>query len=271
MRNKRKLFATVMIPLLVLYTGVCSYFYFIQESIIFNPRVLHEDAAYDYSFNFKERWFEPETNVAIHAIHAYTESDSAKGLVMYLHGNRGANKTGSNRYSLFLKNGYDVIYPDYRIYGKSRGVLDNEEDLIGDIKHVFEEMAKEYGEEKIIIVGYSLGSGIASQVARDYDPKMLIMWTPFYSLIDVKDSEFPFLPDILVKYPLRTDLALIDIEEPVHIFYAAEDKLLPIERSIKLTDHLKSGDTYEIIEGQGHGWFYNNRVLEQKMKMILAE
>lgn len=267
-KPKTTLLSSVAI-LLCFYFAVCGYFYFIQQTIIFNPRVLDAEARYDYSFEFEERWFEPEPDVRIHAIHAFTDADSAKGLVMYLHGNRGANRTNADKYTLFLENGYDMIYPDYRIYGKSRGDLDNEEDLIGDISYVFEEMAKEYGEENIAIVGYSLGSGVAAQVAEEYDPKMLIMWTPFYSLIDVKDSQFPFLPDFLMRFQLRTDLALQEIEEPIHIFYAGADEMLPVVRSLKLTDYLKEGDTYKVIEGQRHGWIYRNPELIEGLKKIL--
>lgn len=99
MKRFKKLFFA-FVPLLVcLYLAVCGYFFFIQETIIFNPSVLDSDARYDYSFNFEERWFEPEPEVRIHAIHAFTDADSAKGLVMYLHGNRGANRTNSDKYS----------------------------------------------------------------------------------------------------------------------------------------------------------------------------
>lgn len=269
MNRSKKLFFVFVPFLACLYLAVCGYFYFIQETIIFNPRELDTEAGYDYSFEFEERWFEPEPDVRIHAIHAFTDSDSAKGLVMYLHGNRGANRTNSDKYTLFLDNGYDMIYPDYRIYGKSRGDMDNEEDLVGDIKYVFEEMAKEYGEENIAIVGYSLGSGVAAQVAEEYDPKMLIMWTPFYSLIDVKDSQFPFLPDFLMRFQLKTNLALQKIEEPVHIFYAGADEVLPVERSLKLTDYLKEGDTYTVIEGQRHGWIYRNPELIEGLQILL--
>lgn len=269
MNRSKKLLLTLILLLSCLYIAVCGYFFLIQENIIFNPRTLEEDARYDYSFEFKERWFETEPGVRIHAIHAFTDSDSAKGLVMYLHGNRGANRTNSDKYTLFLDNGYDMIYPDYRIYGKSRGNMENEGDLVGDIKYVFEQMAEEYGEESIAIVGYSLGSGIAAQVAEEYDPKMLIMWTPFYSLVDVKDSQFPFLPDFLMQYKLRTDLALREIEEPVHIFYAGEDEVLPVERSLRLTKYLKEGDTYKVIEGQRHGWIYRNPELIEGLQKLL--
>ncbi|WP_020402064.1 alpha/beta hydrolase [Gracilimonas tropica] len=265
----RKSIYSICGMLVVLYLGVCIYFYTIQESIIFNPRYLSEDARYEYSFDFKERWFEPAPEVRIHAIHAFTESDSVKGLVMYLHGNRGSNRTNSDKYTLFLNNGYDMIYPDYRIYGKSRGELENEEDLVGDIKFVFRQMAEEYGEKNIVIVGYSLGSGIAAQVAKDFDPKKLILWTPFYSLVDVKDSQFPFLPDALMNYTLRTNEALPQLEEPVHIFYAGADEVLPVERSLKLTEYLKAGDSYEVIEGQRHGWIYRHPELQKGLQKIL--
>ncbi|MAO64519.1 MAG: hypothetical protein CL666_05930 [Balneola sp.] len=267
-RFKKLFFAFV--PLLIgLYLAICGYFFFIQESIIFNPRILDESTTYDYDFKFKERWFEPEPGVRIHAVHAFTKADSAKGLVIYLHGNRGANRTNSDKYTLFLDNGYDMIYPDYRIYGKSRGDLENEKDLVGDIKYVFEEMAKEYGEGNIVLVGYSLGSGVAAQVAKAYNPKMLIMWTPFYSLVDVKDSQFPFLPDFLMQYQLRTDEALHQIEEPVHIFYAGADEVLPVERSLKLTDYLKEGDSFKVIKGQRHGWIYRHPELEEGLRKLL--
>lgn len=268
--NRSKKFFFTFVPLLVcLYLAVCGYFYFIQETIIFHPRVLETDARYDYSFEFNERWFEPEEDVRIHAIHAFTEADSAKGLVMYLHGNRGANRTNSDKYTMFLDNGYDMIYPDYRSYGKSRGDLDNEADLVGDIKYVFDEMAEEYGEENIILVGYSLGSGVAAQVAADFDPKMLIMWTPFYSLVDVKDTAFSFLPDVILRYQLRTDLALQEIEEPVHIFYAEEDEVLSVERSIRLTEFLKEEDSFKVIEGQRHGWIYRNPELINELRKLM--
>ncbi len=267
MHRLKKAVISLTPVLLFSYIGVCAYFYVIQEAIIFHPSVLHEDASYNYTFPFEERWFEPEEDVRIQAVHAF--ADSSQGLVIYFHGNHGNNRTRADKYELFLNNGYDVLYPDYRGYGKSRGELDDQEDLVGDMKFVFKQMAKEYNMEEIVLVGYSLGSGVAAQVAADFDPQALVLWTPFYSLLDMKEAQFPFLPDFLVQYPMRTDLALQKIEEPVHIFYAGEDEVLPIERSTKLNKFLKEGDSFTIIEGQGHGWIYQNRELVREMDMIL--
>ncbi|WP_421774888.1 alpha/beta hydrolase [Gracilimonas sp.] len=268
MQKLKKAF-TFLAPVLVLsYICICGYFYFVQDSIIFRPSKADINDRYSYSFPFEERWFEPEEGVRIHAIHAF--ADSARGLVVYHHGNRGNNRTNPAKFELFLNAGYDVLYPDYREYGKSTGELWDEEDLVGDMIYIFDEMESEYKEEDIIVMGYSLGAGVAAQVAAANDPKMLIMWTPFYSMLDMKDAQFAFLPDFLVRYPLRVDEALQKIEEPVYIFFAAEDEVLPVIRSYKLTEYLKEGDEAFVLEGQGHGWIYRNQELLREMNLILV-
>ncbi len=265
-KSKKTIFSTV-VTLVGLYLAVCIYFYSIQNAILFNPTKLEEGHIFDYDFNFEERWFEIEEGVKIHAIHA--KADSSKGLVIYFHGNGGSADTSPAKFHLFLNEGYDVLYPDYREFGLSTGELKNEQDLVGDMKVVYQEMTKEYEEENIIVLGYSLGSGVAALVATENDPRELVIWTPYYSMVDMKNAEYWFLPTFLVRYPLRTDLALPEIEEPITIFYAGKDVLLPVERGIKLNQFLDENDEYIILEGQGHNGVFHNAELQKKMKEIL--
>ena len=263
----KKAFVLIVI-ILAFYIAVCSYFYSIQNSILFNPTILEMGHQFTYDFDFEERWFEIEHEAKIHAIHA--KADSSKGLVIFYHGNGGNADTDAEKFTLFLENGYDVLYPDYRSYGLTKGKLWNEDDLVGDMKVVYKEMLEEYDEKDIIVLGYSLGSGVAAQVAAANDPKHVIIWTPYYSVLDMKDAEYWFIPDFLVRYPLRTDLAIQEIEEPITIFYAGEDARLPVDRAIKLTKFLDDNDEYFILEGQKHNRIYNNQELKKKMAEILA-
>ena len=268
MNVPKKTLASTGVTLFVLYIGVCAYFYIVQDSIIFHPGSLPQDHVYSYEFNFQERFFEMEDGTNIHAIHAKT-ADSLKGLVIFYHGNAGTNQTSPAKYEMFLNQGYDVLYPDYREFGKSGGELLNEQLLIGDMKAVYAEMTKEYPEDHIIIVGYSLGSGVAAQVAAANNPKMVMIWTPYYSMVDMKNSEYAFLPSFLLKFPLRTDLALPMIDEPILIFYADQDEVLPISRSLKLTKLLKPRDEYLMLEHQGHNRVYLHPVLVSKTREFL--
>ena len=244
------------------------YFYNIQNSILFHPRPLPDGHTYNYEFNFEERFFETTDGAKIHAIHAKV-ADSSKGLVIYFHGNAGNNDTSPTKFELFMNEGYDVLYPDYRGFGKSTGSLKNEDDLVGDMKIMYNEMSKEYEESTIFLLGYSIGSGVAAQVAAANDPKGLMIWTPYYSMVDMKNASYPFLPSFLVKYPLRTDLALQQIDEPITIFYAENDQVLPVERSIKLNQFLDGNDQHFILKGQGHNGVFFNKELKSKVPGIL--
>lgn len=258
------------ITLTLLYVGVCIYFYNIQNAILFKPSSLPENFEYSYPFDFEERWFDVTDGQRAHAIHAKVADSVRKGLVIYYHGNAGNNNTSPEKFKLFMKEGYDVLYPDYRGFGKSTGTLENEDDLVGDMKIVYSEMKKEYDESKIFVMGYSMGSGVSALVAAENDPQGLMIWTPYYSMVDMKNSSYPFLPSFLVRYPLRTDLAIPKINEPITIFYAAEDEVLPVERSIKLVDLLKGTDQHFMLEGQGHNMLWRNSTVINKLPEILA-
>lgn len=268
MGTKRKAVYSFIGTIVVLYVGVCIYFYAIQNKILFKPDVLSQDHTYSYNFDFEERTFEVEQGISIHAIHAKAP-DSTKGLIFFCHGNARSNDTNPAVFEIFLDQGYDVIYPDYRGFGKSGGKLEDEGDLIGDFLTIYSRMEREYDEKDIVVVGYSLGSGVAAQVAAANDPKALMIWTPYYSMVDMKDNSYPFLPSFMLKYPLRTDLALPQVEEPITIFYARNDEILPIDRSLNLTKLLKEGDEYFILENQGHNHVYTNHELVSRLPAIL--
>lgn len=160
------------------------YFYFTQNDILFKPTVLELGHQFNYDFEFEERWFEVGDEARIHAIHA--KADSSIGLVIYYHGNGGSTDTEVEKFDLLLGSGFDVLYPDYRGYGLTQGKMWNEDDLVGDMKVVYKKMLKEYNEEDIVILGYSLGSGVVAQVVAVNNPRELILWTPYYSIIDEK-------------------------------------------------------------------------------------
>ena len=147
--------------------------------------------------------------------------------------------------------------------------LKNEDDLVGDMKLLYSEIIKEYDESSIFLLGYSMGSGIAAQVAAENDPKGLMIWTPYYSMVDMKNASYPFLPSFLVRYPLRTDLALQKIEEPITIFYAAKDQVLPVDRAIKLNKFLDGNDQHFMLKGQGHNGVFFNEEVRKRVPEIL--
>ena len=205
-----------------------------QEKILFRNTQMDINYQYQFKGNFEEMWFTPEADVKLNALHFKTDSTKRKGLILYFHGNADDLRRWGKYAEDFTKNNYDVLMIDYRQFGKSTGEM-SEEAFYTDASYVYEWAKKRFPENKIIIYGRSLGTGIATKLASETNPKMLLLETPYYSLIDVGMSYLPIIPyDYLLRYKMRTDLFINKLRCPIHLFHGTKDEIVPYESSLKL-------------------------------------
>ncbi|MGK4569129.1 alpha/beta fold hydrolase [Flavobacterium sp. 3HN19-14] len=59
---------------------------------------------------------------------------------------------------IYTSLGYDCFIPDYRGYGKSGGEIESESQFLSDVDLLYKDMLKRYAEDKIVIIGYSIGT-----------------------------------------------------------------------------------------------------------------
>jgi uncharacterized protein len=217
------------IALIVIYSLVCGLLYYSQERIIFHPDKLPES----YAFSEGEEVELPVGDgISLNCL--WMEDPAHKGVILYLHGNRGSNERCLHQARSMAGNGYDIFMPDYRGFGKSDGEIVSEEQLFSDAQAAYDFLKRLYVEESIVVVGYSIGSGMASHVASQNNPQQLILLAPYTSVVDLKDGMAPFLPDFLLKYPLRNDAFLQGVKFPVTLFHGSLDEVIPFQCSEKL-------------------------------------
>lgn len=217
------------IVLFVLYALVCGMLYFSQERIIFHPDKLGED----YVFSEGEE-VELPVGEGISLNCLWMKEPASEGVILYLHGNRGSNRRCFHQAQTMAGNGYDIFMPDYRGFGKSDGEIVSEEQLFSDVQAAYDFLKKHYAENKIVVVGYSIGSGMASYLAAHNNPQQLVLLAPYTSVVDLKNSRAPFLPDFLLKYPLRNQVFLQKVQHPVTLFHGEYDEVIPFNSSEKL-------------------------------------
>jgi len=158
----------------------------------------------------------------------------SKGVILYLHGNRGSNKRCIHQARNMSDNQYDIFMPDYRGYGKSEGEIYSEAQLFADVQKVYDFLKQHYSENQIVIAGYSLGSGMASWLAAHNKPKRLFLIAPYVSFVDLKNRYTYLLPNFLVKYPLNNKAHLAAVTCPVTLFHGTDDELIPFDSSEEL-------------------------------------
>ncbi|MBT8291109.1 MAG: lysophospholipase, partial [Muriicola sp.] len=155
--------------------------YYLQEKLIFLPTKL--DNQYQYSFEepFEEFFITRPDGAILNALHF--KRDNPRGVILYFHGNAGnLDRWGEEVLGLVRRN-YDLVVMDYRTYGKSSGKL-SETALLEDAQAFYDYVAEINDKKKIILFGRSLGTAMASYLSSRNQASMLILETPFYSLLD---------------------------------------------------------------------------------------
>lgn len=265
----KKIVVRFLITLGVLYISVCAYLFFAQESIIFFPEKLDENFKFSYSNSFEELNIKTEDGTVINGL--LFKADSSQGLIFYLHGNAGSLRTWGDVAQTYLALNYDVFIPDYRGFGKSSGEIDGEDLFFSDVQTLYNEMKKKYSEEKIIVLGYSIGTGPAAKIASTNKPRMLILQAPYYSLSDMMTHEYPGVPTFLLKYRFATNEYIKTCTMPIVIFHGDKDEVIYHESSVKLRELCKSGDTLITLNGQGHNGMTDNVLYKNALLPILGQ
>ncbi len=85
-------------------------------------------------------------------------------MIIYLHGNGGGVGLRANRYAAFAAAGFGVLALEYRGYGGSTGAP-SEAGLTLDAEAAYSAALQDAGPERIVLLGESLGSGLAVKLA----------------------------------------------------------------------------------------------------------
>jgi alpha-beta hydrolase superfamily lysophospholipase len=160
---------------------------------------------------------------------------------------------------------------DYRGYGKSEGVINGQEQFYRDIQTAYDEMKKEYPEDRIIVLGYSIGTGPASKIASENAPRLLILQAPYYSLTDMMRHTYSIIPTFLLKYRFENNKHVKACKMPVVIFHGELDEVIYYGSSLKLKEEFKSVDTLITLKGQGHNGMTDNEQYRNGLKEILTK
>ncbi len=183
---------------------------------------------------------------------AYRCAANGRPTLVYFHGN-GDSLAGAERMSdLLARRGYGLLLVEYRGYGDNPG-KPSEEGLYRDGRAALDWLAKQgVAGSKLILIGYSLGSGVASQLAVERDPAALVLISPFSRLTDAASRHFPYIP---VQWLLRDRYASIDKLRgrhlPLLVLHGDDDRVIPWEEGRRVAEAVP-GAQLDIVHGAGH-------------------
>jgi len=265
--NWLKLGTYILIVIPTLFVGIVIGFYLIQDYMIFLGERLPEDHKYSFKLKFQEINFENPEGYKINAL--LFKAENSKGLIYYHHGNAGNLQGWGNYAGSFVRLGYDVLFYDYRGYGKSESRIKSQNNLLDDAKFILDSIRSQYEGKILVFYGSSLGTGIAVKLAVDENPDALILETPYFNFCALIHHHYPYLPaKLMSKYKLRTDKYIKEVACQILLFHGTDDQIVPHEHSDRLQKLNNSVKLVSIKNGV-HNNLSDFKIYHQELRAFL--
>ncbi len=236
MANKTKTYIiNSIIGLIGLYLLLLLYFVVAEDSFVYHPDyTTRKVASLDSSYRYKSVSIVTKDSETIKGWEI-TTSDSTAPWVLFLHGNAGniSDMTHPERAKYYNQYGYNVLLIDYRGFGESTG-KPSEQGLYIDAMAAFDYLSitKAIPNKKIIIHGWSLGSGVATHLASEVDCGALILEGAFTSVPAVGERYYPFIPAKLIsKNRFDSESRIDKIKCGILFLHALDDAQIPFDMS----------------------------------------
>ena len=169
-------------------------------------------------------------------------------VILYFHGNGDYLAGFFGRFRDMIADGTGVVTLSYRGYFGSSG-RPSEEGLLQDAAAAYAFTTARYSADKIVVWGFSLGTGVAVALASEQPVGKLILEAPYTSIADVAASAFPIFPVRLVmKDSFHSDQRISRVRAPLLMMHGGRDPTIPIvfgERLFALANEPKKFVRFE--------------------------
>jgi fermentation-respiration switch protein FrsA (DUF1100 family) len=199
----------------------------------------------------KEHWIETADGEFLYAW--YCRAETAIASAVFCHGNTGNLTTSADVIPHLLRAGVNVLFFDYRGFGKStgrasfRGVISD-----GVTASRFHDTIRPK-DLPSILYGYSLGGGVAAQVIRRHPFDALILQSTFTSLPQITRVLFPGLPLHLFAGNLFNTVEVMrNLQVPLLLVHGGDDEVCPPWMAREIFAACQSSKTLHIVDGALH-------------------
>ncbi|HEX4917627.1 MAG TPA: CocE/NonD family hydrolase [Limnobacter sp.] len=147
-----------------------------------------------------------------------------------------------------------MVFFNHRGYGKSQGTPE-EKHLIADAHAIYKWVAQQpwCSREKISVIGRSLGTGVAMQLAASAPIHKLVLFTPYDSLLNIARRKVPLAPvSLLLRSKFKSHEWATQVHNPTFVLLAENDPVVPHDSSLRLVQHFAVKPLVATVKGTNH-------------------
>ena len=161
----------------------------------------------------------------------------------------------------------NILMPEYVGFGQSSG-QESETNCFATAQAAYQFLRTQpdIDQKRLVIAGYSLGSGVAVDLAvREIAVKQpvagLALFAAYTSMAEMGHQEYPLYPAwllrLILRYPFASETKMPKITCPVLLVHSRADTLIPYRMSEKLAAACRGPVTRLTITRAGHAEYFS--------------
>lgn len=241
-----------------------------QRNLMYHP---NQTIATPQSFGVPEMTAERLQTPDGYPLHSWWKPPAASDgpVLLYLHGNAGHLGDRAEKLRPYLDAGYGVLLVTYR-YNAGAGGAPSEAGLIEDGRTALGFLrGKGIGDDRVVLYGESLGTGIAVNLATESRHKAVILEAPYSSIADVAASIYWYVPvRYLIKDRFDSTAVISRIKAPLLIVHGKQDRVIPARFAERLFEAAVEPKRLVLVEGAHHTNLYDHGMGKMVLDFVEA-
>jgi pimeloyl-ACP methyl ester carboxylesterase len=234
-----RLLGAILGSLLLLWFAALLWLYLTQRQILFHPTGEHR----------AQEGFVLETPDG--GIRVEVRNPGREKALLYFPGNSEHWWEDPDDLARLLPD-HTIYFPHYPGYGASEG-SPSQEAFFRMAEALYSRVAPRH--KSVDLLGRSLGSGVALHLAARRPVGKVVLVTPYDSIAALGAERYPIFPvRAIAKDPFESILDAPNVDAPVLIILAENDRVIPLSHSQNLLRHFRRTEPRTIIlPGTDHG------------------
>lgn len=242
-----------------IYVAAVGLLFVFQRELMYRPDQIRRVPPTYYPMLAGVQEIELKTADGLKVFAWYAPAPTGRPTVAIFHGNGGSLRSQRYRLAYFKEAGMGVLLLAYRGYAGSDG-SPSEEGLYLDARAALDWLGVQgVTNERIVLYGQSLGSGIATKMASERRVGLVVLESPYTSTVDVAAWRFPIVPVHWLMSDRYESMARIEkIQAPLLVMHGGADDVIPQSFGWRLFEAAHEPKEGFWPKGLGHDDIFDN-------------
>lgn len=250
----------------------------LERQLIFWPNRAEKETPAAYGADYDVLELQSEDGTELVAWSIPTTQDAP--WLLFFHGNN-TNISRMLNYPMWLREltGFNLLMAEYRGFYKSGGVP-SEAGLYQDARTYYDYLQNlGVPADDILVYGFSLGTGVAAQLAFEKNIGALILHAPFTSVHDTARTLYnKHIPETLIQNKFASIDKIAAVDAPLLVMHPMEDETIPFDQGAAIYEAAAEPKQFLEVPGKHSGLMDSDKgekrfapVTEQLINFLLDE